>query len=33
MGEMNVLPVFQSLMGDVSAGIDECCAHVSVING
>ena len=34
MGEMNVVPVFLSLMGeDVPNGRDECFAVVSVING
>ena len=32
MGEMNVLPLFLSLMGDVSTGKDECCARVFVAN-
>ena len=32
MGEINVLPLFLSLMGDVSAGIDKYCACVSVAN-
>ena len=33
LGEMNVVPVFPSLMsGSVSTGRDECCACVSVAN-
>ena len=34
MGEINVLPVFLSLMIEgVPNGRDECCAGVPVING
>ena len=34
LGEMNVVPVFPSLMsGSVCTGRDECCARVSVVNG
>ena len=34
MGEINVLPMFLSLMREgVPNGRDECCACVSVVNG